>query len=110
MQIYPNQARIRNNLGVALGKQRQMDEAIEQLFEAVRLDPNFAEANYNLVFALCWQRRFVEALPYCQQCVRLEPYNATYRFALARILKEHGEIEAASAQLLEAKRLSSGRR
>ncbi len=41
-----------NNLGNALLKKGQIDEAISQYQEAIRMKPNYAEAHYNLGGAL----------------------------------------------------------
>jgi tetratricopeptide (TPR) repeat protein len=41
-----------NNLGVALGSQGKLDDAIQQFKRALALDPDFAQARHNLTTAL----------------------------------------------------------
>ena len=44
----PDSAEAHNNLGIALASQGKLDEAIDQLQQALRLQPAFVDAQRNL--------------------------------------------------------------
>jgi Flp pilus assembly protein TadD len=107
LALQHDQPNTRNNLAVVLGKQGKLDEAIVQLEEAVRLDPGYAEGYHNLAFALARARRLDEAVAAGRKCVQLQPRKAAYRRALASLLQQHGDEEAAEIQYREAERLDN---
>ncbi len=50
--IDPKSAKTLNNLGIALGSQGRMDEAIDQFRKALAVQPDFEDAQHNLAIAL----------------------------------------------------------
>jgi protein O-mannosyl-transferase len=94
-----------NNLGVALTKQGQLDEAVTRLQEAVRLAPNYAEAYNNLGTALAKQGRLDEAIGRFQESLRLKPNYAQAHNDLGAALGRQGRLDEAIAHLEEATRL-----
>jgi tetratricopeptide (TPR) repeat protein len=62
LEILPNFARARNNLGVALRRRGRIDEAIEQYNVALKQDPKYVEARSNLATAYLHQGRTEKAL------------------------------------------------
>jgi Flp pilus assembly protein TadD len=57
VEINPNDAEARNDLGVALAKKGQMYEAIGQFEEALRIRPDFSPAQDNLARARAMVRQ-----------------------------------------------------
>jgi tetratricopeptide (TPR) repeat protein len=62
LEILPTFERARNNLGVALRRRGQIDQAIEQYKLAIQHDPKYVEAHSNLATAYSYQGRTQEAL------------------------------------------------
>jgi tetratricopeptide (TPR) repeat protein len=94
-----------NNLGVALHKKGQTDEAISQYQEALRLNPELAEAHYNLGNVVCEQGRIDEAISQYQEALRLKPDYAEAHYTLGVALDKKGQIDGAISQYQEALRL-----
>jgi Flp pilus assembly protein TadD len=69
----PGNARVHNNLAVALAEQRLLDRAIPHYRTALRLDPGYAEAHYNLGNALRELARYGEALACYDRALALRP-------------------------------------
>jgi tetratricopeptide (TPR) repeat protein len=95
-----------NNLGVALIKQGQLDEAVARLQDAIRLAPNYAEAYNNLGTALAMQGRLDEAIARFQESLRLQPHHAQAHNDLGAALGRQGRLDEAIAHLQEAVRLA----
>jgi tetratricopeptide (TPR) repeat protein len=62
LEVLPTFVRARNNLGVALRRRGQVEEAIEQYKLAIEQDPRYVEAHSNLGTAYSHQGRTQEAL------------------------------------------------
>jgi len=95
-----------NNLGLALEKKGQTDEAVRQYQEALRLTPGFAEAHNNLGIALQNQGQIDEAMTQFQEALRLEPDNAEIHNNLGAALNQKGQTDEAIGQFQKALRLA----
>ena len=94
-----------DNLGSVLDGKGQVDEAICQYREALRLKPDCSSACNNLGIALAEKGRIDEAIRQYQEAIRLAPdYAETYNNLAAALLSK-GQIEQAISQCRQALRL-----
>jgi Flp pilus assembly protein TadD len=91
-----------NNLGAALARKGQTDEAIRQFQEAIRLRPDGANAYGNLGIALIAKGQFDAAISQLQEAARLKPDSAIVHYNLGVALGRQGQTNAAIRQFQEA--------
>jgi Flp pilus assembly protein TadD len=91
-----------NNLGMALARKGQTDEAIRQYQEALRLKPDYAEPHYNLGNLLARAGQIDEAMREYQEAVRLKPDYAAAHNNLGFALARKGQMDQAIRQYQEA--------
>jgi tetratricopeptide (TPR) repeat protein len=101
VQAVPRSAEARNNLGGALLVRGDVDEAIEHLQEAVRIDPSHAEAHSNLGVALARRGRSAEAIDHYREALRLDPHQTQAYSNLGNALLQQGRVREAIAQFKE---------
>jgi tetratricopeptide (TPR) repeat protein len=94
-----------NNLGAVLDKKGQIDEAISQYQETIRLKPDYAEAHKNLGTALDKKGQTAEAINQLQEAIRLKSDYADAHNDLGVVLGKKGQTDEAISQLQEAIRL-----
>jgi tetratricopeptide (TPR) repeat protein len=98
VQAVPRSADARNNLGGALLLRGSVDDAIEHLQEAVRLDPRHAEAHSNLGVALARRGRSTDAIDHYRESLRLDPDQTQAYSNLGNALLQQGQVREAIAQ------------
>jgi tetratricopeptide (TPR) repeat protein len=94
-----------NNLGFALGEKGQIDKAISQYQEAIRLKSNYAEAHNNLGNALGIKGQIDKSINQFQEAIRLKPDYAAIHYNLGIALDRKGQTDEAIGQYREAIRL-----
>jgi protein O-mannosyl-transferase len=94
-----------NNLGTALDKQGQVDKAIDQYQETLRLQPEFAEAHNNLGYALGRRGQLDAAITEHREAIRLKPSCIEAYNNLAMALLKKGQPDEAINECQEALRL-----
>jgi tetratricopeptide (TPR) repeat protein len=105
LEVTENNDLAHNNLGAALLGKGQIDEAIRQYQEAIRLNPGYAEAHNNLGAALLGKGQTDEAIRQYQEALRLKPDYANAHSNLGIALARKGQIDEAIRQYQEAIRL-----
>ena len=90
-----------NNLGLALYQKGQIDEAIRQYQEAVRIKPGLLNAHYNLGVAFDLKGQKDEAIRQFQEAIAVKPDNAAARKHLGLALYQKGQIDEAIRQYQE---------
>jgi len=94
-----------NNLGDALDRKGQTDEAIREFQDAIRLGPNFAPAYNNFGAALDRKGQTDEAIEQFQEAIRLKPDYAVAHCNLGSALDRKGQTDEAIRQFQDAIRL-----
>jgi tetratricopeptide (TPR) repeat protein len=105
LEVTENNQLAHYNLGVALEKKGQVDEAIRQYQETIRLKPDYVEARNNLGAALLKRGQVDEAIRLFQETARREPANAYTHNNLGIALCKKGQMDEAINQFQEAIRL-----
>ncbi len=64
-----------SNIGMILGRQGELDQAVVRLEQAIRLAPNFGTAHLNLGVTYRNQKQHAKALKHFQRAAELNPQN-----------------------------------
>ncbi|MGD0387895.1 MAG: tetratricopeptide repeat protein [Tepidisphaeraceae bacterium] len=99
---FPNDARVHYALGVALGHAGQIDPAINELRQAIRLKPELYEAHTNLGVLLGRRGKPDEALAAFTEAIRLRPDVAELQVNLSNALREGWKFDQAIAAAQKA--------
>jgi protein O-mannosyl-transferase len=105
LEVTENNYIAHGGLGTALAKKGQIDEAIKQYQESLRLEPAFADARYNFGNLLLRNGQIDESISQYQEVIRLKPDYALAYNNLGYALYRKGRNEEAINQFQEAIRL-----
>ncbi|MFQ5802160.1 MAG: tetratricopeptide repeat protein [Candidatus Methylomirabilales bacterium] len=97
VELNPSEPLYHDALGMSFMFNRQLDAAISEFQEALRLDPKFVEAKNNLASAYLLKGDLKMARATLEEVLK-DPFYATPQFAyfnLARILEREGKIDDA---------------
>src|SRR5262249_48887101 len=98
-----------SRLGVALRRQGDLQGALAQFKETLKLAPKDPEAHYNVGMALKAQDDVAGAIEALRQAVTLKPDFEKARYNLGILLRGHGQQTAAEAELREGEALQNVR-
>jgi tetratricopeptide (TPR) repeat protein len=107
-RLLPNDAGVHNNLGNALGRLGQLDEAVACYRRALLLSPDFAEAHNNLGHALLDVGQPGNAAASCCRAIGLRPRYAEAHDNLGCALLELGRFDEAAASHRRALEIEPG--
>jgi len=94
MQLSPGNAKIINNLGLALFKQGKTGEAIAQFNKALQIEPNSAKTHNNLAIVLATMGETVEAIEHFLEVIRIDPnYNPSVYYNLAGMYSRLNKVD-----------------
>jgi tetratricopeptide (TPR) repeat protein len=106
LALRPASTLCHNDLGVVLtGGKQDVDGAIAEFREAVRLDPKLAGTHYNLGNALLARKDVGGAIAEFREAVRLDPTFAPAHANLGKALSDRGDADEAISACREAIRL-----
>jgi spermidine synthase len=88
--VVPESADVHNILGIALATKGQLDEAITEFRQALRLDPESATTSWHLGAALASHGARQEAIEHLRRSVQLDPNNPQARHDLEVVLALDG--------------------
>jgi protein O-mannosyl-transferase len=91
-----------NNLGSALSKKGQSEEAARQYQEAVRIKPDYPQGLINLGLALGQKGQSAEAITQLREGLRLDPSFHDGHYLLGLALVQNGQLDEAIRQFYEA--------
>lgn len=94
----PENAQIRNILGLALYKSGDAEGSVEQYLRALEDDPGFPEAHFNLGNSLQVLGRVEEAEAQFSEAVRLQKKFVLARYNLGKIRENSGRTDEALAE------------
>jgi tetratricopeptide (TPR) repeat protein len=98
----PTVASVQFELGMALFRQSQVDDAMAEFRRAIELDPKWGGAHHQL--GMCWQAmgRFEEAMAEYRRAIELEPKGAPSHHMLGLCFQARGELDEAMAEFRRA--------
>lgn len=104
-RCYPHVAFGWKALGVALGQQEKVAEAVGVMQRVAQLAPNDAEVHFNLGTILKKMGRMGEAESALGRAVALQPSHVMARNNLGNLLRDIGKLDEAEAMLRQALQL-----
>jgi Flp pilus assembly protein TadD len=102
----PNKDRPHNNLGNALAKQGDLNEAIHHYSEALRINPNYVKAHNNLGNALAKQGDLNEAIHHFSEALKINPNYVPAHNNLGNALAKQGDLNEAIHHYSEALKIN----
>lgn len=107
LELNPNSSLARLNIATLAAEKGNLDAAVAQLQDLLRLKPTYVDAYINLGTALSRQGKTEEAFEQYQEALRLNPKSVLAHTNLASIYETRSEVDAAIDHYREAVRIDS---
>ena len=107
VELAPDNAFSRLNLGTALYMQDDVDGALAQYREAIRLSPTMARAHFAIGVLMESRGQESEAIKAYEAAVASDPAYTEPRFGLANALRRNGRVQESLSQYAEVLRLDA---
>lgn len=95
------------NLGHALAEQGDLDGAIQEYQEALRIKPDYAKAHSSLGIAFTQKGNLDAAIHEYQEALRINPYDAQSHSNLGIAFAQKGDLDSAIHAFQEALRINT---
>ncbi|MCC6860022.1 MAG: tetratricopeptide repeat protein [Bryobacterales bacterium] len=102
LELDPEDAKARTNLGLALARAGKLGEALEQYRRVLASDPGYSMAHNNLGVALAARGQFDEAIAHYRKALESDPGLAEAHTNLGVALASKGQLESAIAHFRKA--------
>jgi spermidine synthase len=106
--IVPESADLHNALGIDLASRGQLDDAIAEFNEALRLDPDAAATHWHLGAALASRGQVVDATEHLRRSIELDATNSRVHNDLGLLLARQGRFDEAAEQFQNALAVDPG--
>ncbi len=106
LEIRPDFAGARNNLGLLLARLGRLDEAITEYRKALEINPDYVKARNNLGNALVGRGQIDEAIAEYRKVLEIDPDYFEAHNNLGNIMAGHGQIDEAVAEYRKALEIS----
>jgi tetratricopeptide (TPR) repeat protein len=103
----PQLTKLHFQLGVLLRQAGQLDQALHQLTQSIRLSPNFLAARLEIGETLTKRKEYVQALEHFQKAIEIAPRDPRPYKEAGLLLKESKDYVGAEAMFRQAYALDS---
>lgn len=108
LRINPGSVNAHFDMGSALVRRGEFDEAIKHYTEVLRIRPDYAAAHNNLGNAFLKSGRVEESLPHFSKALELNPGYAEAHYNMATALARQDQLQEAIQHFSEVLRLQPG--
>ena len=107
IELNPSYANAHRWLANCLTQQGRLDDALEEIQQANRVDPLALVNNSVLVYTLYMARHYQEAIRHARKNLELDDYFAAFHWVLGLALEQTGEFREAIAEFQRATALDA---
>ncbi len=101
----PDNERVRSNLGNALAACGELEKAIAQYRQSLKIKPGYDQGHYNLGVALARRGQTDEAIAHFEKALQINPCYIDAHNNLGVVLARHGSLDEAIARFQVALQL-----